>query len=691
MPTVARLAPWLAVGLLATAGVAGRSALRTSRDGLDGLLYNADYLSPAALYQDVVCDGYPLAGYQFSAATFAVPDQAVYFAARAASGSHAVAMPVWVGGLFLLLTAAGVWALAELLPCRRRAAVTVGLTGAAVYLAGNAAAGFTHPHNDLLLPVWHNGALTVALVGLAAGLRLVRAGGPMAAGGWAAAVAGVTAVGLFSDRFVGFYLILPTAAAMAAEWRAGRVPGRRLLGWLAATGGGGLAGLAALRAFQGASDPIGNYWQTPDLSRLADRAALLAWVITGELRAGNPLLVGAAAWYAGAAVAGVRRLVRPAPASAVGFVRRLSVVMLAVVVGALLLSAAADDFLAELQWVHFSRYFVGPIGAAYLGWAVWLAGTRRLWAAAPAVAAVAVGGAALVPPAVDRPARDWCPEPVRAVDEACRSRGLTHGLGGYSDGKPCTLLGRAGVTVRQTRPDPAAAAGVVAFPWLGNAGWYARGPDGAPARFQFVLVADRPGRPGALPEAAVVAKLGEPAERVPAGDRTLLVYDRPGDWRLARFGDLDARAAGRGYERGGQPLTIPGAALLAPAGSGVTDTPTLDRVAVEGETATGVAAYGPYLPVGRPGWHRATFRLTAAGGPGPLGYVDVVWARPDGTGSEVLAAAEVTAGNAVAVPLDFRLGPERAGGRLEFRLSFSGRGRVALHEVRYERRSHRGG
>ena len=80
-----RLAPWLALALLGSVLVVGRASLRTSRDGLDGLLYSADFLSPAALYQDVVIDGRPLAGYQFSAATFAVPDQLVYAAARSAT------------------------------------------------------------------------------------------------------------------------------------------------------------------------------------------------------------------------------------------------------------------------------------------------------------------------------------------------------------------------------------------------------------------------------------------------------------------------------------------------------------------------------------------------------------------------------------------------------------------------------
>lgn len=683
--TAPRSAPWAALALVGLALVVGRLNLRTSPDGLDGLLTNADFVSPAALYQDMVIDGYRLADFQFSAATFAVPDVAVYFAARAVAGDHAVALVAWVAALFLLLTAAGVWAACELLPDHRRVAVAVALGGAAAYLGGNAAAGFVHPHNDLLLPVWHNGALTLALAGLAAGLRLVRATRPQAIAGWGAAVAGLTGVGLFSDRFLGFYLILPAAALFLADWWGGRVPGRRLLLWLVATGGGGLAGLVTLRLTLGAADPISNYWKTPDLSLLADRTHRLAQVVGGELRPGNPLMLGAAAWYAWAGVAVAGRLVRPAVPSAVGRVRLFSTVLLLAVTAVFLLSGTADDCLATLDWAVFSRYFVGPIGAAWLGWVVWLAGGRRRWALAPAAGVLAVGGAAVAPPVVDRPQTEWYPAMVRAVDEACRSRGLSAGLGAYGDAKPVSLLSRAGVTVRPVRPDASAPAGLVAFPWLGNSGWYARSPAGGPTAFQFVVVGDRPGRRGALPEAAVVAKLGEPAERVPAGERVLLVYDRPGDWPVRRFGACALDALNRRHERSGEPVAYPGAALLVPPGAAVTDTPDLCRHAEEGRTASGVVAYGPHLTAGRPGWHQATYRLAAAGAAVPVGYADVIWTRPETGESEQLAVSEVAPGLDGELPLKVLLEPRHSGGRLEFRVSYTGRGRLTVREVRFER------
>lgn len=449
--------------------------------------------------------------------------------------------------------------------------------------ASDVAAGFVHPHNDLLLPVWHAGALTLTLAGLAVSLRLART---RRVGVWAAGLAAVTAPGLLSDHFVGLYFAVPAAAGMAAWWRAGHVSGRRLLVWLVAVAGGGLAGLLALRAFQGSADPIGNYWQPPDLSRLAERVGLLGQVVGSELRGGNVLLVGAAGWYARCGVAGVRALVRPTPPAAVGFVGLVSVVTLGV---------------------------------------------------------------------VPRPRADPRPRQLR------RRQALHPAEPGRGGG-------------------PAGAAG-------GRGG-----PGGGPARFQFVLVGDRPDRNGALPEATVVAALGEPAERVPVGERVLLVYDRPGDWRLARFGECDGRTASRAYEQDGSAVTYPGAALLTPPGVRVTDTPGLDRVADDTRTAAGVVAHGPYVVVGRPGQHRATFRLTAAGDTGVVGYVDVVWVRADGTHGKILASAEVrSAAGGQGLPLDFHLERYRAGGLLEFRLSFAGRGRVALHGVRFERRSHRGG
>ena len=644
-----RLAGWVAVAV-AAAVPALTGPTVAGPDRLDGRLSSPDLLSPAALYQDVVCDGYPAAGFRCSAATFAVPDYAAYFAARAVAPSHAAALPLWAGGQFLVLAAAGYAA------ARGLAAGRAWLAGVGVYLVGLAVGGFAAPDIELVLPVWHTGALAFALAGLAVGRRLIHSSRPA---GWAVVLAGLTAVGVFSDRLVVPYLVAPAAVLLLAGWQSRRRA--------AATGlalvGGTAAGLAAIRLLLGDADPIDNYGLSVDLGRLGWRVYQLARVAAGEVAAGNRLLLGAAGWYLFAAWG----CVRPAGRTELTAVRLFSLTAAAGTTAAFLLSRGADEMLPHGDWQTFGRYFVGPIGLAALGWVVWLTDRPRLGVA------VAVGWL-VGTPAAEWPAFDGYPERVRAVDAACRARGLTTGLGSYTDGKPSTLLSRAGLTVRQVWPMAGLGAGLTPQLWLGNADWYTRGPDGRPARFQFVLVGDQP---DALPEGLVVARLGEPAERLPAGDRTVLVYDRPTDWRLARFASLDLPLLNATHEQAGGLADYPGAALATAAGVTATDTPAGDKV-IEGGAA-GVATHGPYLRVKRYGRGRATVRLTATT---PGSSVEALWERPDGSRGRVLATAAVPVCEA-EVPLDFDLTPRLSGGVLEFRLRYGGSGRVAVHGVRY--------
>ncbi len=696
MPTPRRLAPPAAGCALALSLVAAWLSLARMPGPLGALVTSSDFGAPAALYRDVVTDGYAVSQYQFSAATFALPDQAAYFAARTVTGSAAPAMPLWVGIAVCLWAGCLAWAGAELAPARKREAASAVIGLAAAYLAANAAYGFPHPFNDLLLPVWHNGALALSMIGVALTARLARAGSGRAALPWSVGVALVTALGLFSDRFVGFYFALPAAAALVVWWRRGQITARRLALWLAACGAGGVGGLVLLKLFQGAGDPISNYWKSPEFDQLAERALLLAYVIGSELAGGNLLLVGAAGWYAHAL--GTQFARRPAD-PALAFLRAMSAVMLAAVALVFLLSATADAALANLDYVEFSRYFVGPVGTAFLGWAVWLAARPRLVLAAALVGLVAAGGAALGiawhTAGAERPGDLWYPDKVRFVDEACRARGLTQGLAGYSDAKALTLHSRAGVAVRQVRPDSSAVAGFTAFAWLSGSGGYTVAPTsqgGGPTAFEFVVTGRTPGE---LSESAVVAKLGEPAERVPAGQLTLLVYNRPGDWRVRDFGRADLQLLNAAAERGAFPVVYPGRAMLAPKEIGVDDAdePTGPRVADESHSTSGIAAFGPYVRATRTGWYRVSFDLSASGPPGgpggTLGYADVVWTAADGTGGEVLACVALADGAGPAVPLDFRVGPEQLGGSLQFRLSFEGRGRIELRSVKYERRTHK--
>ena len=72
------------------------------------VFFGSDVLYGAALYEDLIVDGYSLKTFQFSAATFWVPDVLIYFVWRTILGQVAPAVWATVASLFLLHIAAAV-------------------------------------------------------------------------------------------------------------------------------------------------------------------------------------------------------------------------------------------------------------------------------------------------------------------------------------------------------------------------------------------------------------------------------------------------------------------------------------------------------------------------------------------------------------------------------------------------------
>ncbi|HVK17342.1 MAG TPA: hypothetical protein VM533_10365 [Fimbriiglobus sp.] len=700
---------WVTVAVV-LAGCAAVQSYRTLRDAcmpLDGW-FEADFLSPAALYEDVVVDGYSLSGYKFSAANFAFPDTAVYFAVRAAVGRPAPAVVVWEAALFVMLVAAGIAAAtAVTTPVARRHLVPAVLCAVAAYLGAVAGSFFVGASRDLLLPVCHNGASACGLLGVAMVAWSLRSRSRSGRVGWLLGLAVLAAAATFSDRLFGLYFAAPVAAALLAARALGRpAPDSHLpvtwaggLAAVAAVGAGCAVGFVTLRLLAGeASDPLQKYWAGPQAGGALARAGRLVELVGAEVRGGNVLVLSAAVWYVGCALAGLAGVTRrltgrwadatPAHVRAgLTFYRLVSVSALAAVATAFVFSRVSADVLSG-SWDHFSRYFVGPMGLAFFGWPIWLAAvvggsSPVLGRAAAVVGSVALGvagvGSSLAEPrSSDRDPLDFYPEYVRRLDEECGRRGLRHGLTSYWAAKPINLLSRSGIRVVPVVPKPDMPFGVTAQHWLSNAEWYWKPPLGrSEVRYQFVLAMDLPERGGELAVNNLLPAVGEPADRTPVGQYVLLVYDRPRDRRLARYADLDCSVLNLRHEM--DPWTTvryPGHSYVVPAGRG---TAHGDARTVSDGDAPGAVGYGPYLSPRASGRFRVTFRVTSSGTAASNGWVEALFTDPVGKTSTTLAQEVVPPGADSELVLEFEVTRRMLKGLIEFRPVHTGGGELVFH------------
>jgi hypothetical protein len=223
----------------------------------------------------------------------------------------------------------------------------------------------------------------------------------------------------------------------------------------------------------------------------------------------------------------------------------------AAITAAVLCLSRATDSLAGLPWEEYSRYLLGPQAVGWFGWAAWAAHftaptyrprVRFAAAAVPVALGIVPLMVAVVrcgPPVRD--VFDYYPADVRALDDACRARGLTCGLADYGLAKRAMVLTRTGVIVRQVTPDHSEGRAFAGFHWLSNAQWYWRPAAGqpGPVRYQFVVAHENPGHPWLLNAGRVAEVFGEPAARVPLDGPILMVYDRPEDAAFREFADRD--------------------------------------------------------------------------------------------------------------------------------------------------------
>src|SRR5256885_1166873 len=96
----------LVAGAAVVLVLAGAASLRTLQgltnpiDLFNRVLLSPDELFPETLYADLVSGVYDVRAFQFSAATFAVPDIAVYAGVRAITGSARRSILIWAATFY---------------------------------------------------------------------------------------------------------------------------------------------------------------------------------------------------------------------------------------------------------------------------------------------------------------------------------------------------------------------------------------------------------------------------------------------------------------------------------------------------------------------------------------------------------------------------------------------------------------
>ena len=317
---------------LAVVSVAGVQLARTYGDRRSGhdqfQMYSSDFLVGAAVYSDLFVDQYSLKGFQFSAATFAVPDLLVYLPVRAIAGSAVAAQLPWQACLFALFVLAAWYGIRGFAPPGARPWVgPLLLLVTAAFLASVSVQFLENEARDFLLPGCHAGVQSLAF--LSAGLlaRYCRDGRA-----WrlpALALIGLAAC--FSDRLFALYFPVPAfltlaAARLVAPGANPRLTWRRILIPAFAVAIGCAAGLALLKKLPSPgvdADPIGAYWTGVEAAGLAGRAEQLARGAARQVRRGDALVTSTACWLAatGLLLAGlaIRRVLgRGEPRSAPG-------------------------------------------------------------------------------------------------------------------------------------------------------------------------------------------------------------------------------------------------------------------------------------------------------------------------------------------------------------------------------------
>ena len=667
-------------------------------------LFNSDTLFCAAVYEDLIVDGYSWNGWRCSAATVIYPDCIIYFGARALTSSTAPAMVLSTCITFVLTLAAFFFLLRTLIPPEQRPYQTMILMGlGAIFLLINAKGGLKSPFFRMPLTVtFHSGELLCVVFDLALVSYLINAGERQRL-----ALAGVfanTALCMLSDRLILIHFVVPTIATLVAirlllgsqgENLSLRRIGAIAVVLISAT----TTGRVLLRTIQPTwEDKINVYpfemehaiqglWAVLEKCRqqiaVRERLHIMAalWLLFS-----SSIVLTALARRIRSVVSGDRL---PMTHRGLLLVSVFYLAMTASTLGAVCYAGALyrPPHLTDVEWMGGSRYFIPVLVIPFFAIGIWLVRLPALANPMAATIVVVLGlnlahQASKIPRADDQGVWHHYPPEVQQLDAIAKQHGLKYGLAGFWESKRLTLFSRNGLRVHPIIEQPVSVNGFIPFHWLSNARWYFDAPrGGGEPRYQFIVVKE-----SSIPSASrarTIETFGKPAAAIPLGPQRVFIYNRPEDKRFREAVAHDSFFLREKFRfQINEAIRFPAKTLPAPL-FGLH--PPSERIAIEGCLPAGLLSCGPCLSMREKGRYRITIATSSSVDDDPNGRWEIVMTMPHNREQYVVANGPLTQGPLAITEHEINIHDKHLGEILECRVRFEGWGVLEMDYVEVKR------
>jgi hypothetical protein len=512
------LASWSV--LAACYGMGLASILRS--DAAWSWYFNADTLNFPSLYRDLFVDHFSIRGWTVSAAPFVFPDAIAYFAIQALVPGFRMALYVF-GLLQILALGVGCWWIARsVLEDERDAAarspadvklaaglsaISLGLVVVTLGGAWSRLPAWDIPMlHTLVLPVHHTGAFVTALFGIAWTVHAMRARVSRVEAGVAAVclAAAVASDRLLVPEFVGpAVLVWGASGNWRRAWRA-----------VALIAGSTLVGVAVIALVSAPEQVLAG---APGISASLAAARQLRDDVTGLQGASRVVSLLSAVGMLVAVAELFRAWKHPATSRGYRWIPALFVVAMPMAVTMAVLGKGLYKNPSTLH--YFTGVWVLPIILLPV-----LLFPRRLNLRSAGLAEVVCAVVVLivtvgtVRPEAKRPFPDMMMPLAGCLDSLVETRRIQFGVSEYWLAKPVTLFSRRGLRVYQVTP------GMTPRHWISNRLWHQGEPGSRYANpvYTFVVVNE-------LDRDGIVARFGEPAERVPCPGGDVWIYNRAAD------------------------------------------------------------------------------------------------------------------------------------------------------------------
>jgi hypothetical protein len=664
---------------------------------------HADTLFPAAMYQDLFVDHYPIQGWQFPTAPFWFPDCLLYFICRALFSSHSLALVSYALLQFGLLVASFIFLLRTIIPEFGRF-LTITITSSAILHL----TALSHHQLDSQILVCamrvqnHTGVAICMIMTLGLAIQFLH---PMTTNVGLIRIALslflMNSLIIASDRLYIIQLSLPLVTVICWGWIKYRkasetlFSSRRVASLLIFLGSSVIVG-TAIHKWLTINDSISTYLSDGSASRKT--AAFIFYGIQDDLIHGRFTTWFVTIWVLMSCVwlgsSFIRRsrhasnledlgpLSNQATRTMIHFSLLLVVcnILAFIVTGALF---AYPD--ANPDWKVTSKYFLPIYWIPFYIWGIWFTRNRLIVPISVIVLIVTtvfISISLSQPRSPQRDFIDFYPPIVQEIDQLAEKYNLHDGVGGYWESRLITLFSKRGVRVHPIQPR-LINSNVIPYHWVTNIKWFSIQAD---ARYPFpkydFVILKAPNFESDRSEWDQY--FGEPAITTACQDLTISIYNRDSDHRFRNMfrDNLTAIIAyHQHYQSEG--ITFPAKTLPSSFPNSLDPTSlTLDRTAVEGIHPEGFLTFGPYLRV-HGHRYRVIVKTSSTASSDSNGFLNVALNKPGANPgvSQDFPEIAVPPGMNQVTESVVTIPTECQDWLLECRLRFTGKGRLTLHEL----------